>query len=129
MERRIVAVLFTDLVRSTELFGRLSAQRADEVRERHFDALREVVQASGGEMVKTLGDGVMAVFPLASAAVDSAVAAQRRFSIKDLDVSLPGLRGGIAVGEASVAGGDFHGPPVVEAAAPMVAELAATIAR
>jgi DNA-binding NarL/FixJ family response regulator/class 3 adenylate cyclase len=116
MERRIVAVLFTDLVRSTELFGRLSADQADEVRRSHFDALREVVDASGGEMVKTLGDGVMAVFGLASAAVDCAVAAQRRFSIKDTDVSLPGLRAGIAVGEASFENDDYHGPPVVEAA-------------
>jgi DNA-binding NarL/FixJ family response regulator/class 3 adenylate cyclase len=116
MERRIVAVLFTDLVRSTELFGRLSAERGDAVRESHFDALREVVEASHGEMIKTLGDGVMAVFPLASGAVDSAVAAQRRFSVRDLDVSLPGLRTGIAAGEASVADGDCHGSPVVEAA-------------
>src|SRR5215208_1584456 len=48
MERRIVAVMFTDLVRSTELFDRLSAERAEEVRRSHFDALREVVEASAG---------------------------------------------------------------------------------
>ena len=116
MERRIVAVLFTDLVRSTELFGRLSADQAEEVRRHHFAALREVVDASDGEMVKTLGDGIMAVFALASAAVDCAVAAQRRFSVKDQAVSLPGLRAGIAVGEAAVETGDYHGGPVVEAA-------------
>lgn len=116
MERRLLAVLFTDLVRSTELFGRLGAERSDELREQHFDALAEIVAASGGEIVKTLGDGVMAVFPLASAAVDAAVAAQRRFAVRDLDVSLPGLRAGIAVGEVSVARGDCHGTAVVEAA-------------
>jgi class 3 adenylate cyclase len=60
MERRIVAVMFTDLVRSTELFDRLSAEQAEEVRRSHFDALREVVEASAGETVKTLGDGIMA---------------------------------------------------------------------
>jgi DNA-binding NarL/FixJ family response regulator/class 3 adenylate cyclase len=116
MERRIVAVMFTDLVRSTELFDRLSAEQAEEVRRSHFDALREVVEASAGETVKTLGDGIMAVFGLASAAVDCAVAAQRRFSVKDMDISLAGLRAGIAVGEATVEGDDYHGPPVVEAA-------------
>jgi DNA-binding NarL/FixJ family response regulator/class 3 adenylate cyclase len=116
MERRIVAVMFTDLVRSTELFDRLSAEQAEEVRRSHFDALREVVEASAGETVKTLGDGIMAVFGLASAAVDCAVAAQRRFSVKDMDISLAGLRVGIAVGEATVEGDDYHGPPVVEAA-------------
>jgi DNA-binding NarL/FixJ family response regulator/class 3 adenylate cyclase len=116
MERRIVAVMFTDLVRSTELFDRLSAEQAEEVRRSHFDALREVVEASAGETVKTLGDGIMAVFGLASAALDCAVAAQRRFSVKDMDISLAGLRAGIAVGEATVEGDDYHGPPVVEAA-------------
>src|SRR5215208_1940169 len=116
MERRIIAVMFTDLVRSTELFDRLSAEQAEEVRRSHFDALREVVQASAGETVKTLGDGIMAVFGLASAAVDCAVAAQRRFSVKEMDISLAGLRAGIAVGEATVEGDDYHGPPVVEAA-------------
>ena len=116
MERRIVAVLFTDLVRSTELFDRMNAEQAEAVRRSHFDALREVVEASAGETVKTLGDGIMAVFGLASAAVDCAVAAQRRFSVKDTDVSLAGLRAGIAVGEATVEGGDYHGQPVVEAA-------------
>jgi DNA-binding NarL/FixJ family response regulator/class 3 adenylate cyclase len=116
MERRIVAVMFTDLVRSTELFDRLSAEQAEEVRRSHFDALREVVEASAGETVKTLGDGIMAVFGLASAAMDCAVAAQRRFSVKDMDISLAGLRAGIAVGEATVEGDDYHGPPVVEAA-------------
>jgi DNA-binding NarL/FixJ family response regulator/class 3 adenylate cyclase len=116
MERRIVAVMFTDLVRSTELFDRLSVEQAEEVRRSHFDALREVVEASAGETVKTLGDGIMAVFGLASATVDCAVAAQRRFSVKDMDISLAGLRAGIAVGEATVEGDDYHGPPVVEAA-------------
>src|SRR3712207_8537996 len=67
-------------------------------------------------MVKTLGDGVMAVFTLASSAVECAVAAQRRFSVKEIDVSLPGLRAGVATGEATVEEGDFHGAPVVEAA-------------
>ena len=116
MERRVVAVLFTDLVRSTELFGRLGADQAEAVRRTHFETLREVVDESGGEMVKTLGDGVMAVFALASAAVECAVAAQRRFSVKETDVSLPGLRAGIAAGEATVEDGDYHGHPVVEAA-------------
>src|SRR5687767_8882560 len=111
MERRIVSVLFTDLVRSTELFGRLSAEQAETVRRGHFDALRAVVDDSGGEMVKTLGDGVMAVFALASSAVECAVAAQRRFSVKETDVSLPGLRAGIAAGEATVEDGDYHGAP------------------
>src|SRR4051812_24453228 len=99
MERRMVAVLFTDLVARG-----------------HVDALREVVDAGNPEMAKTLDDGVMAIFALATAAVDCAVAAQRRFSAGEEGLSAPGLRAGIAVGEAAVVGDDYTGGPVPEAA-------------
>ena len=115
-ERRIVAVMFTDLVRSTEVFSRLTPEAADDVRRAHFATLEQVVLARGGELVKTLGDGVMAVFPLASQAVDCAVEAQGRLVIKEGAVSLPGVRVGLSVGEASWGDGDYHGAPVIEAA-------------
>ena len=113
--RRVIAVLFTDLVRSTEVFTRLGPQEADDLRQDHFTALEQLVGAHGGEVVKTLGDGVMAVFPLASRAIDCAVAAQSRFSVKEGPVSLAGVRVGISAGEASWAEDDYHGAPVIEA--------------
>ena len=60
-----------------------------------------VIGEHDGELVKTLGDGVMAVFALATQAVDCAVAAQARFLLKEGPVSLPGVRVGLSVGEAS----------------------------
>jgi class 3 adenylate cyclase/DNA-binding NarL/FixJ family response regulator len=115
-ERRIIAVMFTDLVHSTEVFSRLSSEDADALRSEHFATLADVVGAHGGELVKTLGDGVMAVFALATQAVDCAVAAQSRLLLKEGPVSLPGVRVGVSVGEATWADGDYHGSAVIEAA-------------
>ena len=63
-----VAILFTDVVGSTELSHRLSAEKADEVRREHFSILRQAVAEAGGTEVKNLGDGLMAVFSSAGAA-------------------------------------------------------------
>ena len=72
-----VAILFTDIVGSTELSQRLSAEAADEVRRGHFSILRQAIAESGGTEVKNLGDGLMVVFSSASAALGCAVAMQQ----------------------------------------------------
>ena len=72
-----VAILFTDIVGSTELSQRLSAEVADEVRRGHFSILRQAITESGGIEVKNLGDGLMVVFSSASAALRCAVGMQQ----------------------------------------------------
>ena len=72
-----VAILFTDIVGSTELSQRLSAEVADEVRRGHFSILRQAIAEAGGTEVKNLGDGLMVVFSSASAALACAVAMQQ----------------------------------------------------
>ena len=72
-----VAILFTDIVGSTELSQRLSAEVADEVRRGHFSILRQAITESGGTEVKNLGDGLMVVFSSASAALGCAVGMQQ----------------------------------------------------
>ena len=67
-------MLFTDLVGSTELASSLTPEVGDEVRRGHFWALRQAIATSGGTEVKNLGDGLMVVFPVASAALLCAVA-------------------------------------------------------
>src|ERR1700740_332563 len=67
-----VAVLMTDLVGSTETAARLGPAAAEELRLEHFRLLRGAMQRTGGSEVKSLGDGVMAVFPSASAALSCA---------------------------------------------------------
>jgi class 3 adenylate cyclase len=57
-----MVVLFTDLKDSTRLYQRVGDASAFGRVIDHFDLLREVVQATHGSVVKTIGDAVMAVF-------------------------------------------------------------------
>jgi class 3 adenylate cyclase/tetratricopeptide (TPR) repeat protein len=112
-----VTVMFTDLLGSTELSSRVGPEVADVLRSEHLGLLSEAIAEHGGRQVKNLGDGVMAVFPSASAAVDGAVALQQRFQRRNrrADHALL-VRVGVAVGEASSESGDYFGTPVIEAA-------------
>jgi class 3 adenylate cyclase/tetratricopeptide (TPR) repeat protein len=111
-----VAILFTDIVRSTELSQRVSQETADEVRRGHFSVLRQAVAKSGGSEVKNVGDGVMVVFTSASAALDCAVAMQQGVERQNHSSGHSvGLRVGISVGDAISEEGDYFGDPVIEA--------------
>jgi class 3 adenylate cyclase len=70
-------VLFSDLVESTRLLSQLGEAAFDAVRRAHFEALRHAIERTGGEQVKTLGDGVLAIFGSAADAVACAVAMQQ----------------------------------------------------
>ena len=112
-----VAILFTDIVGSTELSQRLSAAVADEVRRGHFSILRQAITESGGIEVKNLGDGLMVVFSSTSSALGCAVGMQQGVELGNREGTEPvGLRVGLSVGEVSNEDGDYFGDPVVEAA-------------
>ena len=104
----VLAVLFTDLVGSTDLMVRLGDAAFDELRRDHFARLREVVAAHEGSEVKTTGDGIMATFPSAVSALAAAVAAQ--------ETTDHPIRIGLAIGEVAFEDRDVFGTPVVEAA-------------
>ncbi len=112
-----VAILFTDIVGSTELSQRLSVELADGVLLGHFSILRKAITESGGTEVKSLGDGLMVAFSSASAALRCAVGMQQGVDQGNRKAAEPvGLRVGLSVGEASNEDGDYFGDPVVEAA-------------
>ena len=110
-------VLFTDLVSSTETRSQLGAERADDVRRRHDDALRSVVDRHGGTVVKGLGDGIMATFSSAADGVAAAVAAQQAIArlSQTLDGPTLAIRVGISAGDVAWEDGDAFGEPVIEA--------------
>jgi len=115
---RTLTVLFTDLVSSTELLQRLGDEAADRVRRAHFRLVRDAVTARGGQEVKTLGDGLMVVFPSATDAVACAVAVQQGVHAHNArDASGPQLavRAGLESGEPIRNEGDYFGTPVVVA--------------
>ncbi len=112
-----ITVLFTDLVGSTELASSLTPEAGDEVRRKHFSALRQAIATSGGTEVKNLGDGLMVVFPAASAALGCAVAMQQGIHRDNSGAERPlGLRVGLSSGEATREADDYFGDPVIEAA-------------
>ncbi|UOY03601.1 adenylate/guanylate cyclase domain-containing protein [Blastococcus sp. PRF04-17] len=76
-QRKLVTVLFTDLVDSTPLARRLDAEDLQQVMSRYFATVRTAVEAEGGVVEKFIGDAVMAVFGLYRAQEDDAVRAVR----------------------------------------------------
>ena len=70
----VVTILFTDLVGSTELLARAGDEEAQRIFRAHHSLLAETAAAHGGEEVKWLGDGVMAVFTDVESATRTSVA-------------------------------------------------------
>src|SRR5437763_15739295 len=62
VERRVVSVLFADLVGFTSLSEELDAEDVTLVQDAYFDAVRETVARHGGQLEKFVGDAAMAVF-------------------------------------------------------------------
>ncbi|MGW4383222.1 adenylate/guanylate cyclase domain-containing protein, partial [Kitasatospora sp. NPDC004531] len=70
--RKIVTVLFCDLVGFTALSGRLDPEVLRGVTLRYFDAMRAAIEERGGTVEKFVGDAVMAVFGVPSVREDDA---------------------------------------------------------
>jgi class 3 adenylate cyclase/tetratricopeptide (TPR) repeat protein len=114
-ERRIVSVLFADLVDSTGLAQRLDAERAREVLGRFYDAATQELLNLRGRPEKFIGDAVMAVFGLHQVHEDDALRAvraglairERARRLRDelgLELDLE-VRVGVDAGEAATGSG------------------------
>ncbi len=95
-ERRLIAVMFTDMVGYTALM-QSDEKTAVERRDRYVRALDREHDAAGGTVVQRLGDGSLSMFPSALAAVQAAVAMQ-----SDLAAAGVAVRIGIHVGDVLV---------------------------
>jgi adenylate cyclase len=111
-----VAILFTDLVGfsswALEAGDRAALQLLREVGE----AIEPPVVERQGEVVKRLGDGLMAAFWDAPCAVEAAFAAGERATAIEVDGYRPLLRTGIHLGRPRKLGGDYFGVDVNVAA-------------
>jgi class 3 adenylate cyclase len=76
-ERRIVSILFADLVGFTTLAERLDAEDVAAVQDRYFALVRETVGRYGGVIEKFIGDAAMAAFGVPRARDDDAERAVR----------------------------------------------------
>ena len=70
--RKVVTVLFCDLVGSTALSGDLDPETLRSVTLRYFDLMRRQVEFHGGTVEKFIGDAVMAVFGVPTVHEDDA---------------------------------------------------------
>jgi adenylate cyclase len=111
--------LFCDLAGSTALLTRIGDDAGDEVRRRCFAVFRKAVAEHRGTEVKSMGDGLLAMFPTSVGdAIGCGIAMERAVERLDRESPLLGLKlkVGVAVGEAASEEGDWFGTPVVEAA-------------
>ena len=68
-ERRLVTVLFADLVGFTTLSESRDAEEVRELLSRYFDTCKRLIALYGGTVEKFIGDAVMAAFPHPAAAL------------------------------------------------------------
>ena len=110
-ERRLISVLFADLVGFTTLSESRDAEEVRDLLTRYFDTARQIIGRYGGTVEKFIGDAVMAVWGTPVAQEDDAERAVR--AALDLtnavaalgqEVGAPALkaRAGVLSGEAAV---------------------------
>src|SRR6266508_3809998 len=110
-ERRLVSVLFADLVGFTSASEKRDAEETRELLSRYFDTCRRLIELYGGTVEKFIGDAVMAVWGTPVATEDDAERAVRAaldlvaaVSALGDEVRAEGLRAraGVLTGEAAV---------------------------
>lgn len=118
-----LAIVFTDLVGFSDWALEAGDERALELLRRVGAAIEPAVTDRNGEVVKRLGDGMMAVFDAPDSALEAVFAA--RAGLEDVEVAghRPCFRAGLHVGRPRRIGGDYLGVDVNIAA--RVAEQAA----
>ena len=112
-------VVFTDLIGSTGVFEAVGNVRATEAVTQLTQWISEVCVAHGGRVVKTLGDGVFALFPSGQSAINAVVDMQRshqkRIESLPEPLRMP-IRIGVAGGDVEIVAGDCFGDAVNVAA-------------
>jgi class 3 adenylate cyclase/tetratricopeptide (TPR) repeat protein len=105
-ERRLVSILFADLVGFTPFAEDKDPEEVRELLGRYFDLAREVIERYGGTVEKFIGDAVMALWGAPVAQEDDAERAVR--AALELADAVPALgpsiraRCGVLTGEAAV---------------------------
>ena len=112
---RVVTLLFTDLVGSTELLEEIGEPAWDATLQSHLALLAATVAETGGRVVKSLGDGLMVEFANPTAAVRCALRMQELAAGQQSTEAAPNLRIGLHAGEALRQGDDLAGTAVVVA--------------
>ena len=113
-QRRLAAIMFTDMVGSTAL-SQKNEELSLQIVQEHRSLLRPVFARHGGREVKTMGDGFLVEFPSALDGTRCAYDVQR--AAREFNISAPSdrrirLRVGIHVGDVVEEDGDISGDAV-----------------
>src|SRR5262247_75753 len=100
--RKVVTVLFCDVVGSTALGESTDPEALRALLGRYFDEMKAIVERHGGAVEKFIGDAVMAVFGFPQVHEDDALRAVR--AAVEMRKALPGIgiRGRIGVNTGEV---------------------------
>lgn len=109
--RMLATIVITDVVDSTARAVSVGASRWRDVVGRHNELAEQVVDRHEGHLIKTTGDGIIAVFDSAELAV--AAAATLIEAVRDLDIQ---VRVGVHTGEVEPGATDVRGLAVHAAA-------------
>jgi len=113
MDPGLRAIMFTDIVGSTEMTVRLGDAAAFELVRVHDSLVRRGLAAHGGREVKHTGDGIMAVFDDVARSVRAAADIQRHFlAYNRCAVESLSVRIGVHAGEPVIDHDDFFGATV-----------------
>jgi class 3 adenylate cyclase len=103
-QRIVAAVLFTDLVGSTQRAVDVGDEQWRRLLDVHDEAVQRCVQHQGGRVVKYTGDGVLALLPSATAALETGWSIRDQLAERGLQI-----RVGVHVGDVDVRGDDVSG--------------------
>jgi class 3 adenylate cyclase len=113
VESAVRAIVFTDLCDSTQQTQELGDEGFMLLLRDHNEIVRTALHDRAGREVKHTGDGIMASFASASAAVEAAIYIQRRVRRRNADAERPiHIRIGISVGEPVTERDDLFGTTV-----------------
>jgi class 3 adenylate cyclase/predicted ATPase len=129
-ERRPIAVMFCDLVGSTNLAPQLDAEDWRNIVNTYLDEAAKAVTALGGHVPRTVGDGLMALFGYPQAQENDADRAVRAgLAIQHRLAEINARSAGKGAPELSVRIGIESGPVVVDASGEVFGEAPNVAAR
>ena len=114
LNKKFVAVLFTDIVNSTENQQKMGDEWMMKVVHLHNELVRQALKKYNGQEIKHTGDGIMASFSTVNYAVSASIIMQEAFiseGIANPEYKFE-VRIGISAGQPIHEGGDIFGTPV-----------------
>jgi class 3 adenylate cyclase len=103
-ERALATVLFTDIVGSTDHARQVGDRRWGQLLDTHDRVARELVGQLQGRLVKSTGDGILALFDRPGRAIRCATALRDRLRGNGVEI-----RAGVHTGEVQLRGDDVGG--------------------